>query len=47
MLKKASHIISKNFVIYAKRDLVLTTAIKNVRDDCHYTRKYRAAAHNL
>ena len=46
--KKRKCIISKNFVIYAKKYLVLMITIKKhpkVRDYCHYTEKYRGAAH--
>ena len=45
---------SKRFVTCAKKNLVLMKMIKNafklyhkVRDDCHYTRKFRGAAHSI
>ena len=47
--KKRKCIISKKFVIYAKKDLVLMIAIKKyhkIRNHCHYTGKYRGAAPN-
>ena len=40
--------MSKKFVIYARKNLILV--IKKhykVRDHCHYTGKYRGAAHNI
>ena len=47
--KKKKNVTSKTFVIYVKKDLVLTIAIKKykVRDHCHYTGKYRGAAHDI
>ena len=36
----------RKFVIYVKKNLVLIIKIKKVRDHCHYTGKYRGAAHN-
>ena len=38
------------FVIYVKKDLVPTIAIKNIdkdKDHCHCTGKYRGAAHDI
>ena len=43
-------IISKMFAIYVKKDLVLMMAKKKyfkVKGYCHYTRKYRGAAHDI
>ena len=37
--------MSQNSVIYAKKKLILM--IKNIRNHCHYTRKYRAGAHDI
>ena len=37
--------MSKNSVIYAKKKFILM--IKNIRNHCHYTRKYRAGAHDI
>ena len=36
---------SKKYVIYAKKNFVMIKKIKKVRDDCHYTGKFRGAAH--
>ena len=45
--KKRKCIISKKFAIYVKKDLVLVITIKKtIKDHCHYTGKYRGAAHN-
>ena len=47
-IKKEYIIVSKKFVIYVKKNLIKT--IKKhykVRDHCHYTGKYRGAAHNI
>ena len=45
---------SKNNFIYAKKNLVLMMAMalysiiyQKVRDHCHYTGKYRGAAHDI
>ena len=35
------------FVIYAKMSLVLIKMRKKVRDNCHYTGKFRGAAQNI
>ena len=48
--EEKKYIISKKYVIYAKKDLVLMTIIKKyhkVRDDSHFTGKYRGAAHDI
>ena len=48
--KKRKNITSKKFVIYVKKDLVMLIAIKKYRkvtDHCHYTGKYRGAAHDI
>ena len=39
----------QKFVIYAKKNFVLMAVIKNTvkLDHCHYTEKYRDAAHNV
>ena len=52
LTKKEEHksIISEKFVIYVKKDLVPTITIKKyrkARDHCHYTGKYRGAAHDI
>ena len=41
--------MSKRFTIYLKKDLVLMMTKKyfKVKDHCHYTEKYRGAAHNI
>ena len=54
-MKKINHILNKNFVIYAKKNLlqILIIAVKifyqlsRAKDHCHYTGKYRSAAHNI
>ena len=39
--------MSKKFVVYAKKDLVLLMTIKNtIKYHCHYAGKYRGAAHS-
>ena len=40
---------NKKFVIYAKKDLVLMIIKRchKVWDHCHYTKKYRGAAHSI
>ena len=49
MIQKKKYIImNKKFVIYARKNLI--RVIKKhykVRDHCHYTGKYRGAAHNI
>ena len=42
-MKKVNHIINKKFVIYAKK---ISTDDKKVKGHCHFTGKYRGAAHN-
>ena len=37
---------SRQFVIYVKKNLVLTKKPCKVRDHCHYTGRYRGAAHS-
>ena len=49
-MKKIGLMKSKKFVMYGKTDLALMMIIKkyhNVRDHCHNTGKYRAAAHDI
>ena len=43
-MKEMSLMKIRNFVIYVKKDLLMI--IKKVRDHCHFTGKYREAAHN-
>ena len=48
--EERKYIGSEKFIIYAKKDLVLMITLKytiKVRDHCHFTRKYRGAAHNI
>ena len=35
------------FVIYARKNLIRVIKKHKVRDHCHYTGKYRGAAHNI
>ena len=40
----------KKYAMYAKKNLIIMIMIKKqqkVRDHCHYTGKYRGAAHNI
>ena len=37
----------KKFIIYAKKNLTRVIKKHKVRDNCHYTGKYRGAAHNI
>ena len=49
-MKKKSHIVSKKYVIYAKKKKKISANDKKyqkVRDHCHYTGKYRGAAHDI
>ena len=51
-MKKINHILNKLFAIYEKKNLVPMKMIKNIikskiNDQCHYTTKYRAAAHTI
>ena len=55
-MKKINHILSKKFVIYAKKEFItdidnslddMFINYRRVRDHCHYTEKYRSAAHNI
>ena len=53
-MKKMNHTLSKKFVIYAKKIIFdidscsenMFTKYRIFRDHCHYTGKYRGAAHN-
>ena len=47
--KKRKCITNKTFAIYAKKNLVLmmTKKYSKVKDHCHYTEKYRGAAHDF
>ena len=46
--EEKKYIVSKKYVIYAKKNLVLMTKKhQKVRDYCHYTGKYRGAAHDI
>ena len=49
-MKKKNCIVSKKYVIYAKKVFSTHDDYKKyykVRDHCHYTGKYRGAAHNI
>ena len=46
-IQNANHIMNKKTAIYSKRNLVLMIKYYGVRDHCHYTGKYRGAAHNI
>ena len=37
---------TKNFIIYVRKNLVLIKKYRKVRDNCHYTGKFRGATHN-
>ena len=37
----------KKYAIYAKKNLIIMILIKKVTDHCHYTGKYKGAAHNI
>ena len=39
--------MNKKFVIYARKNLISDKKNYKVRDHCHYTGKYRGAAHNI
>ena len=39
--------MNKKFVIYARKNLIRVIKKYKVRDHCHYTAKYRGAAHNI
>ena len=45
-MKKKKLIKIKKFVLYVKKNLVLIKKTLKVRDHCHYTGKYRVAAHS-
>ena len=46
--KKKKIIIIKKFVTYVKKNLIqMIKKNYKVRDHCHYTGKYRGAAHNM
>ena len=45
-----TYIVCRKIVMCAIKDLVLTMAIKKyhkVKNQCHYSGKYRGAAHNI
>ena len=47
-MKKKSFMKDKRFVTCVKKNFVLMKMKKNkVRDHCHYTRKFRGAAHSI
>ena len=47
-MKKKNYIVSKKYVIYVKKNLVLMIKkYQKVRDHCHYIGKYRGAAHDI
>ena len=38
---------NKKYAIYVKKSFVMIKTRKKVRDHCHYTRKFRGAAHSV
>ena len=38
---------NKKYAIYVKKSIVMIKTRKKVRDHCHYTRKFRGAAHSV
>ena len=45
-MKKKNLMKSKKFVIYVKKEFSTDKKYHKVRDHCHYTGKFRGAAHN-
>ena len=54
-MKKKSYVVSKKFVIYAKKEyssddddgIASDKSYHKIRDHYHYTGKYRGAAHDV
>ena len=47
-VKESNYIMNKKPVIYAKRNLLLVMKkYHKVKDHCHYTGKYKRAAHDI
>ena len=46
-MKKINYIITKKFLTYTKKQFITNdNKYYKVRDHCHFTSKYRGAAHN-
>ena len=49
-MKKKIYIVSKKYVIYAKKGFITDDKDKKhhkIRDHCHYTGKYEGATHDI